>query len=325
MFYKFLFFNCLIFSTLVSISSFSWMGMWMGLEINLLSIIPLMVSNNKYSSESAIKYFVTQALASTLILFSIILLIQKMNFNVEKFYMLLINTALLIKMGAAPFHFWFPEIMDGLSWNNNLILLTWQKIAPMILLMYNIKISFFFILIILSCMIISAFMGLNQISLRKILTYSSINNIGWMIPLILYSQLIWTIYFMIYTLITINIVIIFSYYNIFYINQMLIMMNNDFYIKIMMFFNMLNLGGIPPFMGFYSKWLTINLMTKMNFYFIITIMILLTLVVLYYYLRLMFSTMTMSHLMMKKNFLYKNKILMINMIILLMSPILFIM
>ena len=81
----------------------------MGLEINLLSFIPLIInSKNLFSSESSLKYFLTQALASSIFLFSIILFFLFNNFNRYEFnfyFLILLNSSLIIKIGAAPFHF----------------------------------------------------------------------------------------------------------------------------------------------------------------------------------------------------------------------------
>jgi len=121
----------LIAGTLIAISASSWLSTWIGLEINLLSLIPLIKShNNKYSAESTIKYFITQTIASTIFLFSVIILIYFHNIQLKIPGSILITTALLIKLGAAPFHFWLPEVIRGLNWEIIYIILTWQKNCP---------------------------------------------------------------------------------------------------------------------------------------------------------------------------------------------------
>nr|YP_010491852.1 NADH dehydrogenase subunit 2 [Ocypus graeseri]UWM92638.1 NADH dehydrogenase subunit 2 [Ocypus graeseri] len=307
-FYKFLFFFSLTVGSMISISASSWMGMWMGLEINLLSIIPLMNSNkNLFSSEASLKYFITQALASTIILFSIIILSNNMFLinHIKSNMLLIFNSALLTKMGSAPFHFWFPEIMEGLSWLNCLTLLTWQKIAPMIIMMYNIEFSEFFFFIIVFCMLISGIMGFNQTSVRKIFAYSSINHIGWMIGSMFVFETIWIYYFLIYTLISLNIILIFFILNIFYLKQLFISMNNNFIMKFFFVFNFLSLGGLPPFIGFFPKWLTIENLIVSNLFLLAFTMVVLTLLTLFYYVRIMFSTLVMN--MMEINYLIDAK------------------
>nr|YP_010443336.1 NADH dehydrogenase subunit 2 [Sophrops subrugatus]UTE83864.1 NADH dehydrogenase subunit 2 [Sophrops subrugatus] len=297
MYHKTMFIFSLMIGTLISISSYSWMGMWMGLEINLLSIIPLMSdTKNMMASEAALKYFITQALASTLLLFSIIMLSLNIPYtlNMSEYFSLILNTALLTKMGAAPFHFWFPEVMEGLSWNISLIMLTWQKIAPMALLTYFNQNTTYLILAIIFSMMISGMMGLNQTSLRKILAYSSINHIGWMMSTLLVSETIWYYYFIIYTIITINIVLIFKTLNIFHLKQLFISMNYNYLVKFFFVLNFLSLGGLPPFLGFLPKWLTIQTLVQNQMMTISVLMIIMTLMTLYFYLRITFTTLTLK-------------------------------
>nr|YP_010240633.1 NADH dehydrogenase subunit 2 [Aleochara postica]QTG39863.1 NADH dehydrogenase subunit 2 [Aleochara postica] len=299
MFYhhKLFFLMILMLGSLISISSNSWMGMWMGLEINLLSFIPLIQEkNNSFSSESSLKYFLSQALASTILLFSMIFLSK--NFlilkNIENLMILIFNSSLLMKMGMAPFHFWFPEVIEGLNWINSLILLTWQKITPMVLVMYNFNFQYFFFIIIIFSMLVSSFMGINQISFRKILAYSSINHMAWMISAMFFSETIWFYYLLTYFILTINIWIMFKMFNIFYFNQMISYLKNNLLMKLMFSFNFLSLGGLPPFIGFFPKWLTIQYMINNNWMLMSFLMIMLTLMTLFYYMRLIFNILILN-------------------------------
>nr|APX40720.1 NADH dehydrogenase subunit 2 [Longitarsus rutilus] len=293
-----LFFSTLIMGTLISISSYNWFMMWIGLEINLMSIIPLFKSHkNSFPTEASLKYFITQALASTIILFMIIssMNLTEFFFNFNYWMMMILNSALLTKLGAAPFHFWFPEVMEGLNWLNSLMLLTWQKLAPMILLMYNLNMTFFFSMIIILSSIIGGIFGINQISLRKILSYSSINHIAWMLASMMNMKNIWMIYFSIYTIISINIILIFYYFNIFFIPQLFLFFNKNKMIKLLFIFNFYSLGGLPPFLGFFPKWLVINNLTENNFYSMSMILIISTLITLFYYIRLTLPSLTLNY------------------------------
>nr|ASM41835.1 NADH dehydrogenase subunit 2 [Chlorophorus simillimus] len=304
-FYKKLFFNTLILGTMISISSYSWFSMWMGLEINLLSMIPLMTGKSIFSSESALKYFITQTLASSAILFSIIMMSNTKEFipqNSDYFLSMMMNSALLTKLGAAPFHSWFPEVLEGIDWMNCLIMLTWQKIAPMILIMYNFQMNMFITSIIIASSTVGSILGLNQTSLRKIMAYSSINHIGWMIAS-MYSSPAWINYFAIYCIITINITILFIANKIYWTNQITHVYSQSKQFKMAFMMNFLSLGGIPPFLGFFPKWITINLMVNYKFYMLSFILIVLTLLTMFFYLRITFSTLTInsSEILIKNN------------------------
>nr|QEE94307.1 NADH dehydrogenase subunit 2 [Haemagogus janthinomys] len=288
-----IFFIMLILGSLITISSNSWLGAWMGLEINLLSFIPLMNESKKnlMTSESSLKYFLTQAFASSILLFAIILMMLFFNNNWmtnNNFNDLLILSTLLLKSGAAPFHFWFPGVMEGLNWINSLILMTWQKIAPLMLISYNMNYNFFLISIILS-MIIGALGGLNQTSLRKLMAFSSINHLGWMLMAMMNNELLWFSYFTLYSILSMSIILMFNNFKLFHFNQMFNFSLINPLIKFFMFLNLLSLGGLPPFLGFLPKWLVIQNLIELNQNFLLFISVCLTLITLYYYLRMSYS------------------------------------
>nr|YP_009185983.1 NADH dehydrogenase subunit 2 [Sphaeridium bipustulatum]ALO70936.1 NADH deshydrogenase subunit 2 [Sphaeridium bipustulatum] len=289
-----LFFSTLISSTLITISSQSWLGMWIGLEINLLSFIPLINSaKNKMFTEASIKYFVIQALASSTVLMSIVVVPSLSAILGDEFITMIMNSALFMKMGAAPFHFWFPEVIEGLSWLNALILLTWQKIAPMVILSYNLSLNLT-VGVIIACMMISGFMGINQISLRKIMAYSSINHLGWMVSSMLYDQTIWVIYFIIYSLMSVNIILVLNKFNLFYLKQLFYHMKTNKSMKLFFIMNFMSLGGLPPFIGFFPKWITIHALVTNSAYLLAFLMIVLTLFTLFFYIRITFSSILLS-------------------------------
>nr|UZC53689.1 NADH dehydrogenase subunit 2 [Ultragryllacris pulchra rubricapitis] len=294
-----LFLITLLSGTLISISSNSWFSAWMGLEINLLSFIPLMTSpKNILSTEASLKYFLVQALASIIFLFSTtyMQIFSDSLLIINTFFISLISSTLLLKMGAAPFHFWFPGTMEGLSWTNGFILLTWQKIAPLMLLSYLIKMSTFISLIIIISVIIGSLGGLNQTSLRKLLAYSSINHLGWMVAAMFCGENLWELYFTIYTILTLSLIFMFSTFQIFHINQNFISLTFNPSLKLLLYLTLLSLGGLPPFFGFLPKWMVIQNLISLNALFTVIVMVTMTLITLFYYLRLSFSAFLLSYL-----------------------------
>nr|ANZ03448.1 NADH dehydrogenase subunit 2 [Drosophila suzukii] len=295
---KILFITIMIIGTLITVTSNSWLGAWMGLEINLLSFIPLLSDNNNLmSTEASLKYFLTQALASTVLLFSSILLMLKNNMNNEineSFTSMIIMSALLLKSGAAPFHFWFPNMMEGLTWMNALMLMTWQKIAPLMLISYlNIK-NLLLISVILS-VVIGAIGGLNQTSLRKLMAFSSINHLGWMLSSLMISESIWLIYFLFYSFLSFILTFMFNIFKLFHLNQLFSWFVSSKILKFSLFMNFLSLGGLPPFLGFLPKWLVIQQLTLCNQYFLLTLMMMSTLITLFFYLRICYSAFMLNY------------------------------
>nr|YP_004734360.1 NADH dehydrogenase subunit 2 [Sesamia inferens]AEI29236.1 NADH dehydrogenase subunit 2 [Sesamia inferens] len=311
---KMFFLFILFFSTLISISSNSWFGCWIGLEINLLSFIPLISnSNNLLSNEASLKYFFTQSIASINFLFIILIkMIFMKNFEMNNFISIMMNSSMFMKMGSTPFHFWFPNIIEGLSWFNSFILMTWQKITPMIILSYYLNKNFIIIIILLNIMI-GAIGGLNQTSLRKLMAFSSINNLGWMLSSIMISENLWMLYFSLYSFMISIMCFMFYMLNMYFINQLFIN-NINFFIKINLLINFLSLGGLPPFFGFFPKWIIINFLINNKNIFITFIFIMMSLIMLFFYIRINYSAFMFNYLKMKwiKIFIKNNYFLMIN-------------
>nr|AVN68035.1 NADH dehydrogenase subunit 2 [Ectobiidae sp. BB] len=294
-----LFLTTLVSGIMITISSNSWLGAWMGLEINLLSFIPVMSSNeNIFTTEASLKYFLIQALASSVLLFLIIskvMLEDMFSLLNSTTSSMILTTPLLLKGGAAPFHWWFPSVMEGLTWSNCFILMTLQKIAPLILISYSLKLSMFYITIIFLSVIVGSIGGYNQISIRKILTYSSINHMGWMLAAMLLGENLWLMYFMIYSFLTLTIISIISPFQISFINQTFLFNNDNPIMKFLLFTSLLSLGGLPPFLGFLPKWLIIQSMINNKMSFIVTVMVVISLITLYYYLRISYSSFIILH------------------------------
>nr|WOR81148.1 NADH dehydrogenase subunit 2 [Micraspides sp.] len=302
---KTLFITTMFMGTILAISSLSWFTAWVGLELNLISFIPLIVSkNNQYSSEATLKYFLVQALASSVILVSAIMI--NMNFKIQP---MLIMLALLMKTGVAPFHFWFPTIMEGISWMQAGILMTLQKLAPLALLLYSI--SYFsslalskFILLtsIVTSSLIGAFSGLNQTLTRKILAYSSISHLAWMITSMLMSNFLWLFYILVYSMIVYSIIFIFSFFQIFHLNHMPKKIPNSLANKIFLSSTFLSLGGLPPFTGFLPKWFLIQELLEKSMILLLIVLLISTLFTLFFYMNICLSTFAMSS--MKKTSYY---------------------
>nr|AII02481.1 NADH dehydrogenase subunit 2 [Noctua pronuba] len=311
---KMFFLFILFFSTLISISSNSWFGCWIGLEINLLSFIPLISnSNNLLSTEASLKYFLTQSIASINFLFTILIkMIFMKSFEMNNFISIMMNSSMLMKMGSTPFHFWFPNIIEGLSWFNSFLLMTWQKITPMIILSYYLNKNFIIIIILMN-IIIGAIGGLNQTSLRKLMAFSSINNLGWMLSSIMISETLWFFYIFMYSFMISIMCFLFYILNMYFINQLFIN-NMNFFIKINLLINFLSLGGLPPFIGFFPKWIIINFLINNNMYLLTFIFIMMSLIMLFFYIRISYSAFMFNYLKMKwfKIFIKNNYFLLIN-------------
>nr|WMX20480.1 NADH dehydrogenase subunit 2 [Potamopyrgus kaitunuparaoa] len=296
------FLSLMAFGTLFSISSSYWLGIWAGLEINLIGFLPLLVYQKTMSeSESAVKYFIIQAMGSSLLMFGS-LLIYSLFFTWEVFdYMdkwvtgfMIISMGLMMKMGVFPFYFWLPSVMAGLSWFSCLLLATWQKVAPLFLMVSFLDGSLVYWIIILFCLLsvgssfVGGFGGMNQTQLRALVAYSSIGHLGWMLFAILHSSWAMKVYLSIYILISFCIFMGLWYSNLSAVKTLNSSLSNTLSMSsIMVMF--LSLGGLPPMLGFVSKWIVISSGTALTLWGFLMLLVVGSVMSLFYYLSLIFS------------------------------------
>nr|YP_009467005.1 NADH dehydrogenase subunit 2 [Brachygobius doriae]APT69156.1 NADH dehydrogenase subunit 2 [Brachygobius doriae] len=288
--------SSLFFGTMITLSSSHWLVAWMGLEINTLAIIPLMVQQyHPRSVEASTKYFLVQATTAATLLFASLTNawltgqwdIQLMTHPIPTTMIIL---ALSMKLGLAPLHTWLPEVLQGLDLTTGLILSTWQKLAPMAL-MIQIPTGdspLIMIIAILSTLV-GGWGGLNQTQLRKIMAYSSIAHLGWMLLIIQYFPHLTLLTLVIYIVMTFTVFINLKINKTTTINTLSTSWTKYPLISTTMPLVLLSLGGLPPLTGFMSKWLILQELTKQNLSTIATIAALSALLSLYFYLRLSYA------------------------------------
>nr|AII98649.1 NADH dehydrogenase subunit 2 [Daubentonia madagascariensis]AII98662.1 NADH dehydrogenase subunit 2 [Daubentonia madagascariensis]AII98675.1 NADH dehydrogenase subunit 2 [Daubentonia madagascariensis]AII98688.1 NADH dehydrogenase subunit 2 [Daubentonia madagascariensis] len=288
----------LFMGTMLTMIGSHWFLIWAGLEINMLTIIPLMTKKtNPRSTEAATKYFLTQATASMLLMMAIIINVTNtgqwsITKNPSQLTSTMMTIALAMKLGLAPFHFWVPEVTQGSPLFPGMILLSWQKLAPIsiMLQMYeSMNLNMMLALALLS-ILIGGWGGLNQTQLRKILAYSSIAHMGWMTTILMYNPSATILNLTIYLMLTI------TTFSMFYLksNTTTLMLarlwNKNPMMTTMMFATLLSLGGLPPLTGFLPKWIIIQELTKNDNIIFPALMTMMTLLSLYFYMRLTYST-----------------------------------
>nr|BDH80270.2 NADH dehydrogenase subunit 2 [Ceriodaphnia dubia] len=265
---------------------------WLGLELNTLSFIPLLlVVKNKLSSEAAIKYFLTQTLASILFIFGSTLSVLG---DTNSFYNILILIALSIKLGAAPFHSWLMSVGEACPWIILLVLLTIQKINPLLIMWGSpcSNLSLYLFIIFLS-ILVGGFLGLAQTDSRLVLIFSSISHVGWLLTSLIFNLWLGLMYFLIYFFIVTPVVSILSSFNVTHINQ-LTSLNLNLKMQLSLFISLLSLGGLPPFLGFLPKWAVLQLVMQSELFILGLGLVLMSLFTLYYYLRLSFSALILN-------------------------------
>jgi len=229
----------------------SWILIWVSLEINTLAFCSIMKNSLKTKiTELSIKYFIIQSVSSVLLLISTTT--AKSPKLTITFLVFLPLMALLVKMAASPFQEWFVGITKNSSIKPAFVLMTWQKLAPLFLILYQIKTilwPFMFLSIILGRVL-----QIDKILFLEILAYSSVFNLSWILMAITIRNTLFIIFCLIYW----NSVLL-----------VVLFLNNSKQTKInaspntrkekwILLLTMANLAGLPPLAGFLVKWILIK-------------------------------------------------------------------
>lgn len=246
----------------------------MGLEINILRFLTLIyVRYDQLRIESCLKYFFVQSLGSALFL--------------SIFYIggIFIGRSLFLviryRIGAAPFYFWFPTVCRGLNWLSCLVLLSIQKIIPLILIALFIRWMIW--LIVIMSLVCGAFGSLNQRNLKQLFAYSSIHHLGWIFICNICNDFLWIIYMLIYIVIIFSVIVILIKSEIVYIDKI-----NDGKDKFWFSLRILSIGGIPPILGFFLKWIAFIYIIHIRLLYVL-IMVLISVLIFYIYFRIVYN------------------------------------
>nr|AMY60826.1 NADH dehydrogenase subunit 2 [Microgale monticola] len=291
-------YSTLISGTLTAMVSSHWLMTWIGLEMNMFAIIPLiMKTHTPRATEAATKYFLIQASASMMLLMS-----ASLNFMYTGQWTLtnldstaastIILIALMMKLGMAPFHFWVPEVTQGTPLSTGLIILTWQKLAPLSIL-YQIAPSLNLNIVLLSAILsilIGGWGGLNQTQLRKIMAYSSIAHMGWMAAVLMFNPSLMLLNLTMYIIFTLAMFTILMNCHTTSTATLSMTWNNHPLMAMMLLTVLMSMGGLPPLSGFIPKWLIIDELIKSHNIIMSTGMAIMALLNLYFYMRLIYSS-----------------------------------
>nr|QNH73622.1 NADH dehydrogenase subunit 2 [Dicrurus paradiseus] len=299
---KMIFAVSLLLGTTITITSNHWVMAWTGLEINTLAILPLISkSHHPRAIEAATKYFLVQAAASTLVLFSSMTNawhtgqwdITQLTHSTS---CLILTAAISIKLGLVPFHFWFPEVLQGSSLTTGLLMSTIMKLPPITLLFMtsqSLNPTLLTTLAILSAAI-GGWMGLNQTQIRKILAFSSISHLGWMTIILVYNPKLTLLNFYLYALMTSTMFLTFNSMKVLKLSTLMTAWTKTPSLSAISLLTLMSLAGLPPLTGFLPKWMIIQELTMQEMAPTAIIISLLSLLGLFFYLRLTYcATITL--------------------------------
>ena len=315
--YEFLLF--VLFATLgsfVLISSDNFLTAFIGIELQSLSLYLMAAFNTKNieSNEAGIKYFSLGALSSGFLLFGISMVyfdnssIQFSDIKHISFFteigLALILIALFFKVSAAPFHIWTPDVYQGSPTISVLFFVTLPKFASLVFLFrffLEMDISsfpsllFIFKIVCVLSLLIGAYGAITQTVIKRLLAFSSINHIGFILLSMLsfkfLSQGIFFFYLIIYLVTSFGI-----------FSVLLTLRNSSGELKLIsdlsglkthskskaiaLLVLIFSLAGIPPFAGFFAKFFVLTAAINEGLIYLSLIAVLSSVIAAFYYLRI---------------------------------------
>ncbi|MFZ8830844.1 MAG: proton-conducting transporter membrane subunit [Thermodesulfobacteriaceae bacterium] len=275
------------------------------------------------SVESAIKYYFVGTLTAIIFLLGVfffyratlvisfdqfnLIYVTKENFLLLIIGIILISTALAFKLGAAPLHFWLPEVYHGAPFYSLPMVIALSKLTIGYFLVsylgsiyHNLNIDFsyvkglFYFLAVLS-MILGNLLAIKQKDVKKILAYSSVANVGYLFSLLTidisdHVISVYASYLLIYSLSVFFFFLVLSFF--IKDKQTIYLSLQDFssnlahaniFIIISLFLITLNLAGFPPTLGFLLKLSIVYQLISHNQIVLASIFVLTTILSVYYY------------------------------------------
>ncbi len=303
-----------ILGSFVLISSDNFLTAFIGLELQSLSLYLMAAFNTKNlkSNEAGIKYFSLGALSSGFLLFGISMIyydtgsfyMQNLNnfSTISEIGLSLILISLFFKVSAAPFHIWTPDVYEGSPTISTLFFASLPKFASLIFLFrvyqeLNISgiqsLNYIFQIVCAISLLVGVYGAITQKVIKRLLAFSSINHIGFMLLGIMSYQLMseGTLFFylIIYLITTFGIFAVLlnlrtvdgELTKISQLNGLRFTSNSKSISMLVFFFS---LAGIPPFAGFFAKFFILSASITEGFIFLSIVAVLSSVIAAFYYL-----------------------------------------
>jgi NADH:ubiquinone oxidoreductase subunit 2 (subunit N) len=189
-----------------------------------------------------------------------------------------------------PLQFWISDIYEGVNLNILLILSTLPKISLIVIILKIINNNSFYLGFSLFSIIVGSLGAFNQTKINRLIAYSGVANIGFVVLSMnllnsfgLESSLV---YIIIYFITLSSLIIILSSSR----NKFIIFLNNSWFnmkpIGLVIIILILSISGLPPLLGFFSKWLVFLSLVESGKLFLSVVIILMTSLSVGFYLRL---------------------------------------
>ena len=317
-----------ILGTLLVISSYNLIVLYLAIELQSFCsyILCSFKRNSEHSAEAALKYFILGAFSSSFLLFGcslvygfagvlnydqlLILYIGEFSnysdINGVVIGIIFILVSLLFKLAAAPFHFWSPDVYEGSPIIITLFFAIVPKFGIFVFFMrlffdsfYNlfIPLQFFIVICSIISMLVGSFGALSQNKLKRLLAFSSISHVGYMLMCLssfcidnIYSLIVYLIFYVIMLLSSFLLIIMLNnninINRLKYIEDLVYLSKTNFFLGIPFLITFFSISGIPPFSGFFAKLFVFYTAIGQQMYLLCFVGIFTSIISCFYYLRI---------------------------------------
>jgi proton-translocating NADH-quinone oxidoreductase chain N len=314
---------------LLLISSYNLISMYLAIELQSLCLYVLAAFKKRsaFSTEAGLKYFILGALSSGILLFGSSLIygftgttsfeeiskictglaeLDNVRYNGLLIGMCFVAAGTLFKIAAVPFHMWSPDVYEGAPTVVSTFFAVVPKIALLALFLRLFLFSFYDLVnawqyIILLCsfgsMLIGAFGALQQRKIKRLLAYSSIGHVGYLLVGVstgttegIQGLLVYILLYMVMSLCIWTSLLSLSFRTkegrVKYLTDFVGLSKVNPLLAITIALTMFSMAGVPPLAGFFSKLYVFFAAIDASLYLIVTVGVLTSCIGAYYYLRL---------------------------------------
>lgn len=307
---------------MVMMSAASLVTLYLGLELMSLALYALVALQRDAAapSEAAMKYFVLGALASGILLYGFSMIYgatgsleldriaestlgAQANRTLLVFGLVFVVSGIAFKLGVVPYHMWVPDVYHGAPTPVTLLIGTAPKLAAFAFTLRmlagalkGLEFDWQGMLIVLALlsMVLGNLIAIAQVNLKRMLAYSTIANMGFMLMGFLaadpngYSAaMFYAVAYVLTSLVAFGMILLLSRegFEADLLDDFKGLNRRAPWWAFMMLLAMFSLAGIPPTLGFYAKFAVIEAAVNQGFVWLAVIAVLTSVVGAFYYLR----------------------------------------
>jgi len=307
---------------LVMVSANSFLLIYLGLELLSLALYALVAFNrdNERCSEAAMKYFVLGALASGMLLYGLSILygltgsllipdlVQSATETSEHpvamaFAMTFVIVGLAFKLGAVPFHMWIPDVYQGAPTPVTLMIGTAPKIAGFAIMLRLLAEGLgplhtewmpMLMLLAVASLFIGNVIALAQTNFKRLLAYSTISHVGFILMGILSgtsdgyaAAMFYTITYALTAAVGFGVIVLLSRqgFEAEELSDLSGLNDRNPWMAAMLGIALFSMAGVPPTVGFYAKLAVLNSVIQIGQVWLALVAVVFSVIGLFYYLR----------------------------------------